>query len=89
MKLPDAGNLNKNVKYHAREFEQTGSMFGSNLITSKDGKIEAMFNKPADFFQKLQSGIMDPVIRKIENWMYHSLFQKKFIEKAMEIDGYK
>ncbi len=64
-------------------------MFGSNLLTSKDGKIEAMFSKPSEFFQKLQSGIMDPVIGKIENWMYHSLFQKKFIEKAMELDGYK
>lgn len=32
---------------------------------------------------------MDPALGKIENWMYHSLFQKKFIEKAMEIDGYK
>lgn len=89
LKIPDAGNLNKNVKFHSREFEQTGSMFGSNLLTSKDGKLEAMFNKPADFFQKLQGGIMDPVIGKIENFMYHSLFQKKFIEKAMEMDGYK
>lgn len=89
LKLPDAGNLNKNVKFHKRELGESWSMFGTNLLTSTDGPYAAFFNKPADFFQKLQGWIMDPVIGKIENMMYHSLFQKKFIEKAMELDNFK
>lgn len=48
-----------------------------------------MLSKPAEFFQKVQAGIMDPSLSKIENWMYHSLFQKKMIERAMELDGHK
>lgn len=88
LKLPEAGNLNKDIKFHAREFEQGGNMFGSNLLTSEDGKMARLFNKPANFFLELQSGIINPTLGKIENFLYHSTFQKKYLEKAMEMDGY-
>lgn len=89
LKIPEAGNINKNVKFSAREFQSEWNIFGSNLLTWEKGKVEAMLSKPADFFLKVQAWIMDPSLSRIENWMYHSLFQKKMIEKAMEMDGYK
>lgn len=35
IKMPDAGNINKNVKYSAREFQSEGNIFGSNLLTGE------------------------------------------------------
>lgn len=36
MILPEAGNLNKNVKFSAREFAQHNSMWGSSVLTTKE-----------------------------------------------------
>jgi len=88
-KLPEAGNLNKNQKFSSREFSQHDSMWGSSVLTTKDGPLAAMLSKPVEFFQKLQNGVMDPSLGRIENYMYHSLFQKKYMEQAMALDGYK
>ncbi len=86
LKIPDAGNLNKDIKYDAREFvKDNWNMFWSNLLTSEDWKMARLFNKPTDFVFELQNWIMNKFVWKIENRLQHLIFRKKYAEKAMEM----
>lgn len=86
--IPNVGNLNKDLKYKSREFEWDEALFGKNLLRSEQWKLARLFNKPTDFLMELQSGIMNKTVGTLENFLYHSVFNIKYIEKAMELEWY-
>jgi len=87
LKIPDAGNLDKNIKYSAREFELSRNMFWTNLLTTEEWAMAKLFNKPGQYMMELQSGVMNKLwMPEMENTLYHINFKKKYIEKAIELE---
>lgn len=85
--FPDFWDLDKDLKYSARDLWENGwNIFGSNLLTTDEGPMARLFNKPGQYLLDLQGGVMNKLVGKQENILYHQIAKNKLIDKAVEME---
>lgn len=72
--MPDPGKINKH------DYEEDWK-YQDNLL--KTNAVFDFLSKPADMLMSIQSKTMSPVMWRLENQMYRSLFDEKYMELAI------
>lgn len=81
-KVPNWGRLNKNQPFAQREFGNGFGIYGANTLKVKEFGVSKVVNAIGSSLLKLQAGIMDPAMSKIENELYQSIADKMWMEKV-------